>query len=96
MIDFDKSKRFRRLCIGWAMIYATGFTAWMFLDPPNVSAGLATVMVTIIGVVATMVNFYMGFRAKEERQIEQYQSWGSSWTGYDKSWGQVEEEQNDK
>ena len=58
MIDFDKSKRFRRLIIFWAMALVTGLLIWTWISPPVINAGTASVLGVVVGLIATAFGFY--------------------------------------
>ena len=66
MIDLNKNKRFRRAIIFWVVLYITVFTVWTWIDPPNISTGLATVLCAMLALLGTVFKFYLDLRGKEE------------------------------
>ena len=52
------NKLFRRLSLVWAMLLITGIVLLTWLATPNIPAGTATALTTVVGVLATVVGFY--------------------------------------
>lgn len=72
MIDFNKNKRFRRLILFWVVLYITIFTTWTWLDPPNISTGLATVLCAMLALLGTAFKFYLDLRGKDAERENDY------------------------
>ena len=68
----NHQRLFRRLVLLWACALITWVVVRTWINPPEISAGTAGALATVVGILATVVGFYQWHRkADDERQREE-------------------------
>ena len=65
---FPDNKFFRRLALVWAMGLITWTVVRVFARAPNISAGTATALATVVGILTVVVGFYQWSRQQEDKK----------------------------
>ena len=60
------NKRVRRFLVGWAVALITTIVIWTWLSPPDIPTGTATLVISVIGMLATVLGFYQWSRKKDD------------------------------
>ena len=66
MADFPNNKFFRRLVLVWAVLLITVVVLLTWLRTPDISAGTAAALATVVGLLATAIAFYYRTRQHED------------------------------
>jgi ABC-type sugar transport system permease subunit len=61
-----ENKLMRRLVLLWAVVIITVLVVWTWLRPPNIPTGTVSALLGIIGILATVLNFYMWSRGRDD------------------------------
>ena len=66
MKEFPNNKFFRRVVLLWAMVLITVIVVWTWYDTPDISAGTATALGAVVGILATVIGFYQWSRKRDD------------------------------
>jgi len=66
MKDFPNNKFFRRMILIWAMVLITTVVVWTWRSTPEISAGTAAALGSVVGILATVIGFYQWSRKRDD------------------------------
>jgi Flp pilus assembly protein TadB len=64
--QINENKLVRRSVLLWAVMLITVLVVWTWLRPPNIPTGTVSALLGIIGILATVLNFYMWSRGRDD------------------------------
>lgn len=65
---FPNNKFFRRLTLVWVIWLITVVVLLTWLRTPNIPAGTAAALATVVGILTVVIGFYQTSRNKEDKR----------------------------
>ena len=65
---FPNNKFFRRLVLVWVIVLITAVVALTWIRTPDIPAGTAAALATVVGILTVVIGFYQWSRQQEDKQ----------------------------
>jgi di/tricarboxylate transporter len=69
---FPDNKFFRRLALVWVMMLITVIVLLTWLRTPNISAGTAAALGSVVGILTAVIGFYQWSRQQDDKKEQDH------------------------